>query len=53
MPRRWWCMYLYVNAFRIQKMGLAAALAYIIFVVIIVLTMINFRFSKRWVFYED
>jgi len=46
-------MYLYVNAFRIQKMGLAAALAYIIFLVIIFLTFLNFRFSRRWVFYEE
>ncbi len=46
-------MYLYVNAFRIQKMGLAAALAYIIFLVIIALTILNFRFSRRWVFYEE
>lgn len=46
-------MYLYVNAFRIQKMGLASALAYVIFLVIIVLTFLNFRLSKRWVFYEE
>lgn len=46
-------LYLYINAFRIQKMGLAAALAYIIFIVILALTWVNFRMSKRWVFYED
>lgn len=46
-------LYLYNNAFGIQKMGLAAAIGYIIFVVIIVLTIINFTMSKRWVFYED
>ena len=45
-------MYLYNNAFTIQKMGLAAAVAFIVFVVIIILTFLNFRISKRWVFYE-
>lgn len=45
-------MYLYNNAFTIQKMGLAAAVSFIVFVVIITLTFLNFRFSKRWVFYE-
>jgi multiple sugar transport system permease protein len=45
-------MYLYNNAFVIQKMGLAAAVAFIVFVVIILLTVVNFRLSKRWVFYE-
>jgi multiple sugar transport system permease protein len=45
-------MYLYNNAFVIQKMGLAAAVAFMVFVVIITLTVINFRISKRWVFYE-
>jgi multiple sugar transport system permease protein len=45
-------MYLYVNAFTIQKMGLAAAVAFIVFIVIILLTILNFSFSKKWVFYE-
>lgn len=45
-------MYVYQNAFRIQKMGLAAAVSYIIFIVILILTFINFRVSKKWVFYE-
>jgi multiple sugar transport system permease protein len=45
-------MLVYSNAFRIQKMGLAAAISYIIFVVILILTFLNFRISKKWVFYE-
>jgi multiple sugar transport system permease protein len=45
-------MYLYVNAFRIQKMGVAAAVAYMVFIIILILTWINFRYSKKWVFYE-
>jgi multiple sugar transport system permease protein len=45
-------LYLYNNAFTFQKMGLASAVALIVFILIITLTFINFRFSKRWVFYE-
>ncbi len=46
-------MYLYINAFRLQRMGLASAMGYIIFVAIMIITFINFRLSKRWVFYEE
>jgi multiple sugar transport system permease protein len=45
-------MYLFTNAFRIQKMGLASAVGYLDFVLILVLTFINFKAGKRWVFYE-
>lgn len=46
-------MYLYGLAFRLQKMGLASAVAYTVFVVIVGLTIINFLVSKKWVFYEE
>jgi multiple sugar transport system permease protein len=46
-------MYLYVNAFRLQRMGLASAMGYIVFIAIMVITLINFRLSKMWVFYEE
>jgi multiple sugar transport system permease protein len=45
-------MYLYYNAFTVQRMGLASAVAFIVFIVIIFLTFLNFRLSNRWVFYE-
>jgi len=45
-------MYLYNNAFTIQKMGLAAAISFIVFLLIITLTILNFQISKSWVFYE-
>ena len=45
-------MYLYNLAFTTQRMGMAAAVASIVFIVIIALTIINFRISKKWVFYE-
>lgn len=46
-------MYLYGLAFRLQKMGLASAVAYAVFLVIVGLTILNFILSKKWVFYED
>lgn len=46
-------MYLYGLAFRLQQMGLASAVAYAVFVVIVGLTILNFVFSKKWVFYEE
>jgi len=46
-------MYLYNSAFRFQRMGLASATGYIIFVSILALTFINFRLEKKWVFYGE
>ena len=46
-------MYLYTHAFRNQHMGFASAIAYILFVAIIILTIVNFTLGKRWVFYEE
>ena len=45
-------MYLYALAFRLQKMGLAASLGYILFIIIMILTFINFKVGRKWVFYE-
>lgn len=46
-------MHLYTHAFRNQHMGYASAIAYILFVAIVILTIINFTLGKRWVFYEE
>jgi multiple sugar transport system permease protein len=45
-------MYLYTNAFRLQRMGLASAMGYLVFMLILILTFVNFRLEKKWVFYE-
>jgi multiple sugar transport system permease protein len=45
-------MYLYNNAFLYMKMGYASAMAWIMFVIIIIITLWVFRTSKRWVFYQ-
>ena len=46
-------LYLYNQAFRYQQMGLASALAYCLFVVVVALTIVNFSLQNRWVFYEE
>lgn len=45
-------MYLYNNAFGYLKMGYASAMAWILFVIILVLTVIIFKTSKKWVHYQ-
>jgi len=45
-------LYLYVNAFRYGALGYASALAWILFVVTLVLALIIFKTSKWWVNYE-
>jgi multiple sugar transport system permease protein len=45
-------LYLYRHAFENFKMGYAAALGMILFLVIMTLTLISFRLSNRLVFYE-
>jgi multiple sugar transport system permease protein len=43
---------LFNHAFRYFRMGYASALAWVLFVIILVLTMINWRLRKIWVFTE-
>ena len=45
--------YLFNNAFRYFKMGYASALAWILFLVILALTLIQLKLSPRWVHYEN
>ncbi|HHX61778.1 MAG TPA: sugar ABC transporter permease [Epulopiscium sp.] len=46
-------MKLYNEGFSYFKMGYASAISWIIFLVIMVITMILFKSSSGWVFYED
>ena len=43
--------YIYQNAFQFFQMGKAAAVAYVLFAIIFVVTLIQFRVQRRWVFY--
>jgi multiple sugar transport system permease protein len=45
-------LYLYQNAFRYYKMGYASALAWMMFLIILVLTLLIFKSSPYWVYYE-
>jgi multiple sugar transport system permease protein len=47
-----YALYLFRNAFEYFKLGKASAMAWILFVLLLGLTLIQFRASKRWVFYE-
>jgi multiple sugar transport system permease protein len=45
-------LYLYNNAFKWFKMGYASALAWLMFLIILLLSGLVFRSSIRWVYYE-
>ena len=45
-------LYLYNNAFKYQAMGFASALAWFLFVIVLILTLCVFKSSDLWVFYE-
>ena len=47
-----YAMYLYQQAFNSFKMGYAAAMAWVMLLVIAILTLISFRLSTYWVYYE-
>lgn len=44
--------YIYNNAFQWFRMGYAAAVAWLLFAVIFIATFIQFKYQKRWVYYE-
>ncbi|MHA1834456.1 MAG: carbohydrate ABC transporter permease [Candidatus Baldrarchaeia archaeon] len=44
-------LYLYRNAFHWMRMGYASALSWILFIIILLLTLIQFKLSKHWVHY--
>lgn len=44
---------IYENAFTYYRMGYASALSWILFILILIVTVGVFKGSKRWVYYED
>lgn len=46
-------LYLYLNGFSYFKMGYASAIAWIILIIVAIITVIQFKFSGKWVFYEN
>ena len=45
-------LYLYRAAFENFRMGYASAMAWALFLIVLIFTLIQFRLSDRWVFYE-
>ena len=43
--------YLYREAFEFSRMGKACAVAWVLFIIIMILTAVIFKFSDRWVYY--
>lgn len=44
--------WMYKNAFEFFKLGKASAIAYVLFFIILVLTLIQWKMRKKWVLYE-
>lgn len=44
--------HLFNNAFRYGHMGYAAAMAWVLFVIVMGITVVQLKLSKRWVYYE-
>ena len=51
MATEFFSIYLYRNGFQYLRMGKASALAWMLFVVIVVFTAVLFKTSARWVYY--
>jgi multiple sugar transport system permease protein len=48
-----YALYLFRNAFEYFKLGKASAMAWVLFAILLALTAVQFRVSKRWVHYES
>ena len=46
-------LYLYRQAFQNFRMGYASAMAWVLFVVVLALTLIVIRSARSWVYYEN
>lgn len=49
---RTYALYLYDSAFRYFKMGYASAMAWLLFLLVMAVTLVVLRTSSRWVFYQ-
>jgi len=45
-------LYIYQQGFLFAKMGYASALAWVLFVIVLIITLIQFATAGRWVYYE-
>jgi ABC-type sugar transport system permease subunit len=44
--------YLYQNAFAFGRLGYASAMAWVLFLIIALITLVQWQMQRRWVFYE-
>jgi multiple sugar transport system permease protein len=44
--------YIYENGFQWYQMGYASAVAWVLFALILIVTLVQWRYQNRWVFYE-
>jgi multiple sugar transport system permease protein len=45
-------LYIYRQGWEFAKMGYASALAWVLFVIVLLITLIQFKTAGRWVYYE-
>ena len=45
-------LFIYREAFQYFNMGYASALAWVLFILLIIFTFVQLRLAKRWVYYE-
>lgn len=45
-------LHMWNNAFEVFNMGYASAMAWFLFIIIMILTVLNLKFSKKWVHYD-
>ena len=45
-------LYLYNNAFQYLNLGKASAMAWLLFIVVMIVTFINFKLADKWVYYD-
>lgn len=48
-----WVVYIYNQGFYYFRMGYASALSWLLFIILVALTLLQFRLARRWVYYED
>ena len=46
-------LHLYRTGFEYYQMGYASAIAWVLFVIIMIFTLIQFTVARRWVYYEE
>jgi multiple sugar transport system permease protein len=47
-----WVVYIYHHGFFYFQMGYASALAWLLFIVLVIVTVAQFKLADRWVYYE-